>query len=112
MSWLNEATELKTAEEKQFEYEKSVQHRLTSAVQRHMDAVVGERNYDSIISCCTYATSLNPKFSAEGQAAVEWRDDVWVVCYDILDEVKTGQRPIPTEDELIALLPVLEWPAT
>jgi len=111
MSWLNEATELKTAQQKQTEREKAIQEQLTSAVQRHMDLVAGERNYDSIISCCTYATSLNPKFSAEGQAAVEWRDNVWVVCYDILNDVKTGQRAIPTESELIALLPVLEWPA-
>lgn len=110
MSWLNEAT-VKTAEEKQIEYERSIQQQLTSAVQRHMDSMAEERNYDSIISCCTYATSLNPKFSAEGQAAVEWRDNVWVVCYQILDKVKADQRQIPTEDELIALLPSMEWPA-
>lgn len=109
MSWLNDAM-VKTAADKQIEYERSVQQQLTNAVQQHMDAVAGERNYDSIISCCTYATSLNPKFSAEGQAAVEWRDNVWVVCYDILEEVKSGLRAIPMKSELIDLLPAIEWP--
>lgn len=110
MTWLNDA-EVKTAEQKQAEYEASTQAALTAAVQRHMDSVAGERNYDNIISCCTYATSSNAKFSAEGQAAVAWRDNVWVVCYEVLDEVKSGQRAIPTEAELIALLPALVWPA-
>ena len=89
---------------------RKVKQQLTQAVQNHMDTIAVERNYDNIISCTTYATSLNPKFSAEGQAAVEWRDNVWVTCYQILDDVKAGNRPIPTEDELIAELPVLTWP--
>lgn len=86
------------------------QQRLTLAVQRHMDTVAGERNYDNIISCCTYATSSNPKFSAEGQSAVAWRDAVWVKCYEILDACMAGQRAIPTEAELLAELPTIQWP--
>lgn len=101
---------IKPASEIAAEQEIALQRKLTRLVQQHMDIVAQERNYDNIISCTTYATSQNPKFSAEGQAAVEWRDNVWVECYQILDDVKAGNRDIPTEEELIAELPTLTWP--
>lgn len=88
----------------------AIKQELTLAVQRHMNVVAAQRNYDDIISCCTYATSTNAKFSAEGQAAVEWRDAVWVKCYQVLDEVQAGTRPTPTEEELLSELPAIQWP--
>lgn len=89
--------------------EEEIQQQLTAAVQRHMDATAQTRNYDNIHTACTYATSTDPTFKAEGTACVAWRDAVWRKCYDILAEVQAGSRAIPTADELIAELPVLEW---
>ena len=83
---------------------------MTAAVQSHLDEVARTRNYDGILSLCTYATSLNPKFAAEGQAGVEWRDAVWVKCYAVLAEVEAGLREQPTVEQLIAELPVFVWP--
>ena len=83
---------------------------LTSAVQKHMDDTAKERNFDDILSLCTYATSAKPKFKAEGQAGVEWRDDVWLYCYAELDKVLAGERGTPTTQELIDELPVFTWP--
>lgn len=83
---------------------------LTNAVQEHLDATARERNYDGILSLCTYATSTNIKFAAEGQAGVTWRDAVWAKCYEIMDEVISDTRPIPTKEELISLLPTFTWP--
>ena len=82
----------------------------TGAVQQHLDVFARTRNYDGILSLCTYATSLNPKFAAEGQAGVEWRDAVWVKCYAVLAEVEAGLREQPTVEQLIAELPVFVWP--
>lgn len=83
---------------------------LTIAVQAHLDNKARERNYDGILSMCTYVTSTNPKFAAEGQAGVEWRDDVWEYCYQVLRGCELGTRNIPTVDELISELPAFTWP--
>lgn len=84
---------------------------MTAAVQAHMDTRARERNYDGILSLCTYAASVNPKFAAEGQAGVEWRDAVWAKCYEVLADVQAGTRPTPNAEQLIAELPGFTWPA-
>lgn len=87
-----------------------IMDRLEAAVQRHLDAAAQQRGYDHMLSLATYATSTHERFAAEGQAGVEWRDDVWQSCLEIMAEVQAGQRPVPTEAELIALLPAIVWP--
>ena len=82
---------------------------LTKAVQDYMDATVQDRGYDGIATACTYATSTDTTFAAEGTACVAWRDKVWRHCYDTLAEVLAGERDIPTTEELIAELPELVW---
>jgi hypothetical protein len=83
---------------------------LTAAVQARLDSEARTHNYDGILSLCSYATSLDPVFHAEGQAGVEWRDACWRMAYVIMAEVKTGTRPVPTSEELIAMLPEMVWP--
>lgn len=82
---------------------------FTKAVQKWMDAKAQERGYDNIISACTYADSTDEKFAAEGKAAKQWRDKVWRHCYDVVAQVVSGNRDIPTVSELLAELPKLEW---
>lgn len=84
---------------------------LTAVVQQHLDATARTRNYDGILSLCSYAASAHPKFGPEGLAGVAWRDAVWAACYTILAEVQAGQRAVPTADELLAELPAMVWPA-
>lgn len=80
------------------------------AVQKALDTKACERNYDGILSLCTYATSTNPIFSAEGQAGLAWRDSAWDICYSLLNQWQAGTIPAPTIAEVLAAMPVMEWP--
>lgn len=85
---------------------------IVSATQACLDTWATTRNYDGILSACTYATSGVPRFAAEGQAAASARDATWAQLYDILAEVGAGKRIAPNSfADIEAELPVLEWPA-
>ena len=84
----------------------------TAAVQARLDEFARTRSYDGILSACSYATSTNAKFSAEGQYCVEARDITWATCYAIIAEVESGKRTMPTLGEIMAELPALAWPVT
>jgi hypothetical protein len=82
--------------------------RLESALDRHLDAVANQYRYESIRTMVTYATSEHPTFGNEGRAAVKWRDAVYAYGIQCLQDVQAEQREIPTEEELIAELPLFE----
>ena len=77
---------------------------------QRLDDFARTRNYDNILSACTYATSTVAKFCAEGQYCVDARDATWNACYVILADVQAGTRPMPTLEQIMSELPVLEWP--
>jgi hypothetical protein len=100
----------KTAEELQADTAK-LQQAIVAATQQRLDDFARTRNYDGILSLCTYSTSTVPKFATEGQYAVEARDATWAKLYSILDEVNAGTRPITSGFSAIeSELPVLVWP--
>lgn len=78
---------------------------ITNAVQDHLDKAVQALNYDNGFACASYATSSNLKFRAEAQSYVDWRDEVWAMCYSLLDDYQAGKIEMPTSDEVIAMLP-------
>lgn len=88
-----------------------IQAGIVAAVQRRLDDFARTRNYDSMLSLCTYASSANVRFSREGQYGVQARDSTWARLYEVMDEVQTGARTMPiTIDDIEQELPVLEWP--
>ena len=89
----------------------TLQERVVAAVQERLDDFAKTRNYDGILSACTYATSAVTKFQSEGQYCVTARDQSWALLYTLLAEVQAGTRPMPgSVAEVMALLPVMEWP--
>jgi hypothetical protein len=100
--------EWKLNEERQVGFSRAL---LTTQIQARLDAFAATRNYDSILSACTYATSAVSKFKTEGQACVNLRDATWVAAYDILSKVQMGERPMPASlADIDGDLPALEWP--
>ncbi len=92
--------------------EAEIQAMKVAVVQRHLDQAATLLGYDSIANAITYADEpAVPKFQAEGRAFRAWRSLVWDTCYRILDQVKAGEREIPTDDELLAELPELSLSA-
>lgn len=84
---------------------------IVQAAQRRLDDFAKTRNYDGILSLCTYATSAVPKFRIEGQYGVESRDATWAKLYEIMAEVEAGVRPMPAGfNDVADLLPTLFWP--
>jgi hypothetical protein len=83
---------------------------LINCIQSYLDTEAQAHFYDGILSLCSYATSTNTKFGAEGQAGVIWRDACWTVGYAIMAEVEAQTRAIPTIAELLAEMPAMVWP--
>jgi hypothetical protein len=88
-----------------------IKQEIIDSTQNRLNTFANTRYYDEILSLCTYATSPNPKFKAEGQYGVEVRDSTWALLYKMLDDVQTGKRPMPSGySEIESELPILQWP--
>ena len=94
------------------EIEAQLQKQLTDAVQVALDNFAKTRGYDGIMSACSYSNSTDAQFKLEADYCIQLRDTTWRMGYAILAEVKAGNRPVPTVEELIAELPVgsAKWP--
>lgn len=92
----------------QEEINAQTQARLTSVVQNVLDTEAQKLGYDNCLSVCSYIDTGVQKFDDEGKSFRAWRSAVWAKGYEILDDVLSGKREIPTEEELLAELPILE----
>ncbi len=91
----------------------ALQNGIVQQTQMRLDTFARTRNYDGILSLCTYATSTIPRFQSEGQYGVNARDATWNTLYQILEEVQLGTRVAPTSFEDIEPdLPELVWPTS
>lgn len=82
---------------------------IVDAVQKMMDETAQSRNYDDIFTAISYKDSTVEIFRNEALACLEWRDNVWVTCYAILNDVVTMKRDLPELDEILAELPTINW---
>ena len=89
------------------EQEAALQMQYTALIQSMLDKDAQKLGYDNCNSVCTYVDTGVPKFDDEGRAFRAWRSAVWAKGYEILDAVKAGEIAIPTEAELVEMLPKL-----
>lgn len=99
------------AERNRIEAAKALQDTIVQATQDRLDAFARTRNYDSILSACTYATSSVLTFAQEAAYCIAARDETWATLYQVLADVQSGSRPVPAGyADIEPLLPALEWP--
>lgn len=91
---------------------RDLEQNVVEAVQSRLDSFARTRNYDGILSACTYVTSAIPKFQQEAQYCVEARDSTWAKLYEIMADIQSGNRAMPSGfEDLEPELPILQWPA-
>lgn len=85
----------------------NMQEACLNAVQDQLDFVARSWQYLSILSAVTYATSTVPKFKAEAEALIAWRDAVWTAAYETIAAIQAGTAQLPTSPSaFVATLPV------
>jgi hypothetical protein len=100
----------------------------TEKIQSTMDIKVQERTYDTILSCAGYASdtpftaapdatpeeiaivALQEKSRIEGNYAKDYMSRTWATANVYLGLVEAGQKPMPTPDEAVAMMPEFTWP--
>lgn len=85
---------------------------LTAVIQRHLDSAAISRRYDNIHTACGWAGAF-----ADAGALKSWGAACWAKAAEIETAVLANQKynatwtgVLPTEDELLAELPVLVLP--
>ncbi|AYM06238.1 hypothetical protein [Agrobacterium tumefaciens] len=83
-----------------------------NAIQNLVDSTARERQFRDGVTLASYTASTKPKWAAEAQAFVAWRDNVWFYAYGELAKVQAGQRPQPTVDQFLGEIAPIAWPLT
>ncbi|MDR5008316.1 hypothetical protein RGK87_04750 [Agrobacterium fabacearum] len=81
-----------------------------NAIQDLVDSTARERQFRDGVTLASYIGSTKPKWAAEAQAFVAWRDNVWFYAYGELDKVQAGQRPQPTVEQFLGEIAPIAWP--
>lgn len=82
----------------------------TAALDRHIDDVAHDDQWDNRITCIARAGYPNP-WQQRAIAFGTWMDTCYALAYQIMAEVQGGVRQLPSIAEFIAEMPVMEWPA-
>lgn len=81
-----------------------------NAIQNLVDSTARERQFRDGVTLASYIGSTKPKWAAEAQAFVAWRDGVWTYAYAELAKVQAGERQQPTVEEFLTEIVPIAWP--
>ena len=108
--WTVDQSKVITAERKAAEARAAAVEAYEAAIQAHIDSAAQSRLFRDGVTLASYVASTNPQWSAEAQAFVAWRDEVWAYAYQELARVMAGDREQPTVGAMLAELPAISWP--
>lgn len=82
-----------------------------TAIQAHVDQVAQSKQYNDAVTLASYDTENqpNPVWKAEASSFVVWRSSVWEYVNAQLLLFEQNQREIPTIEEFLEELPIIEW---
>ena len=80
---------------------------MEDAIQKHINDTVTSKGYDNENSIAKYLVQENP-FYDECKAISLWIGSVWVKAFSIQQDVESGIRTMPTVEEVIVELPILD----
>ncbi|AYM05646.1 hypothetical protein [Agrobacterium tumefaciens] len=83
-----------------------------NAIQNLVDSTAREKQFRDGVTLASYTASTKPKWAAEAQAFVAWRDNVWFYAYGELAKVQAGQRQQPTVEQFLDEIAPIAWPLT
>ncbi len=81
-----------------------------NAIQNLVDGTAREKQFRDGVTLASYIGSTKPKWAAEAQVFVTWRDNVWFYAYDQLAKVQSGERPQPTVEQFLEEIAPIAWP--
>ncbi|MBO0129190.1 hypothetical protein [Agrobacterium burrii] len=81
-----------------------------NAIQNLVDGTARERQFRDGVTLASYIGSTKPKWAAEAQAFVAWRDNVWFYAYGELTKVQAGTRQQPSVEQFLDEITPIAWP--
>ena len=81
-----------------------------NAIQNLVENTAREKQFRDGVTLASYTASTKPKWAAEAQAFVAWRDNVWFYAYGELAKVQAGQRQQPTVEQFLGEIAPIAWP--
>lgn len=85
-------------------------NQFVSITQNRLDSFAKIKNYDNMVTACSYIHSSIEEFKNDANRCIELRDLTWVNLFQIFDEIRNGIRNIPSYYEEIEVdLPELVW---
>ena len=84
---------------------------LASAiVTKRLDDFAKTKDYDNIVSLCSYVDDPDENLDKEGRRGRFLRSQAWTSIRGYQNQVLTGELPVPrTEKELLACVPEFTW---
>jgi hypothetical protein len=75
----------------------------------YINSIANQKYYNSGESCVSYMNSTVVQWKNEATAFNSWRDQCWLIINPIIQALQPTD-PVPTIDEIVALLPAMVWP--